>query len=194
LGILALVLVAVGLAMDSFTVAICGGLQMHRVQFRMAVRIAFMFGLFQALMPVLGWLAGTRVIELVAEWDHWVAFGLLAAVGGKMIWEALRGDPECQLVDPRDWRILAALSIATSIDALAVGLSFAVVRQPILTPALLTGVITFGLSLGGVYLGHRFGSLIHQRAQLAGGILLILIGSRILVTHLGLLDALRVAL
>lgn len=194
MGILALVLVAIGLAMDSFTVAICGGLQMQRVQLRMAVRIAFMFGLFQALMPVMGWLVGTRVIAFVAAWDHWVAFGLLAAVGGKMIWEALRGDPECQPVDPRDWRILTALSIATSIDALAVGLSFAVVRQPILTPVLLTGVITFGLSLAGVYLGHRFGSLLHQRAQLAGGALLILIGSRILVTHLGLLDALRAAL
>jgi len=191
MGLLALILIAVGLAMDSFTVAICGGLQMQRVQFRMAVRIAFMFGLFQALMPLVGWLAGTRVIALVADWDHWVAFGLLAAVGGKMIWAALRGDPECQLVDPHDWRILTALSIATSIDALAVGLSFAVVRQPILTPVALTGVITFGLSLGGVYLGHRFGALIHQRAQLAGGILLILIGGRILVTHLELLDTLR---
>jgi len=191
LGILALILVAIGLAMDSFTVAICGGLQMQRVQLRMAVRIAFMFGLFQALMPLVGWIAGTRLMAFVADWDHWVAFGLLAAVGGKMIWEAVRGDPECQLVDPRDWRILTALSIATSIDALAVGLSLAVVRQPILTPVLLTGVITFGLSLGGVYLGHRFGALIQQRAQLAGGLLLILIGSRILVTHLELLDTMR---
>ena len=194
MALFSIILIAVGLAMDSFTVSICGGLQMRRVQLSLALRIALMFGLFQALMPVLGWLGGNRLLGLIEAWDHWLAFGLLALVGGKMIWEALHGDPECQVIDPRDWRILIALSIATSIDALAVGLTFAIVRQPILVPVLLIGVITFALSLAGVYLGNRFGDLIHQKAQFAGGLILLFIGVRILITHLGLLSTSSVAL
>jgi putative Mn2+ efflux pump MntP len=147
--------------------------------------MAGLFGLFQAVMPVLGWLGGTRVLQFIQGWDHWVAFGLLAFIGGKMILDAARGGEACQVIDVASWRTLLLLAVATSIDALAVGLTFAMVRQAILLPALLIGVITFATSLIGVYLGQRFGDLIHHRAQLLGGLVLLFIGARILFTDLG---------
>lgn len=179
-----IMLLSVGLAMDSFTVSICGGMTMNPLRWRYAVRIAFFFGLFQALMPVLGWLGGLAFRNLISSYDHWIAFALLALIGGKMIHESRQGDACDRTIDVASIGMLLVLSVATSIDALAVGLSLSFLNVPIAAPVISIGVVTAALCLVGVWIGRRCGSLFHSHALLVGGIILVGIGLRILVSHL----------
>jgi manganese efflux pump family protein len=177
--------IALGLAMDAFAVAIGAGLQLCDVTKRQTFRLAWHFGLFQAFMPILGWLAGLTLVDYIAPVDHWIAFGLLAFIGGKMIYEALKHQEEdVDRCDPtKGWRLIM-LSVATSIDALAVGLSMALLGVDIWYPALVIGVVAGVLTMVGLELGSRFGSLLGRRMEVIGGLILIGIGVKILVEHL----------
>jgi putative Mn2+ efflux pump MntP len=176
--------IALGLAMDAFAVAISAGLQLCGATPRQVFRLAWHFGLFQALMPIIGWLAGRTVSEYIEPVDHWIAFGLLAFIGGKMIYEAFQHDEEAEVCDPtKGWRMVM-LSIATSIDALAVGLSLALLGTSIWWPALVIGVVAGVMTIIGMELGKRFGALLGRRMEVVGGLILIAIGVKILVEHL----------
>ena len=188
----------IGLSMDAFAVALCKGLSMKQWNVRYGFIIAGSFGFFQALMPLLGWLLGTSFREYIEAVDHWVAFGLLLIVGGKMILDAIKDmrNKEDEAAPEFTLRIgeLLVLAVATSIDALAVGLTFAMLGvsagsapgggMGIWVSILIIGVTTFILSLGGVLIGNRFGDKFHAKAELAGGIILIALGVRILIEHL----------
>lgn len=180
-----LIAIAVGLAMDAFAVAIGAGLTLKTVDARQTFRLAWHFGLFQALMPVIGWLAGLTVADLITPVDHWIAFGLLAAIGGKMIYEAVHPDRhERERPDPTRGWALVLLSIATSIDALAVGLSLALLGLNIWYPAVVIGLVAAAFTAAGLHLGRRFGALLGRRMEVVGGVILIAIGLRILIEHL----------
>lgn len=186
MGLFELFLVAVGLSMDAFAVAICKGLALKRVNGRhMAVTGAW-FGGFQALMPVLGYLVGVQFKDAITAIDHWIAFGLLAIIGGNMVREAVSGGEEegDASLAPKEMLLLA---LATSIDALAVGVGFAFLDVHIGAAASFIGVITFGLSAAGVKVGSVFGARYKARAEIAGGVILILLGTKILLEHLGIL-------
>ena len=189
MGLVELFLVAVGLSMDAFAVAICKGLGMKRLDIGQALVIALFFGGFQALMPAIGWLLGSQFAHIVEPIDHWIAFALLAFIGGKMLVDALRGDEEEEAASDAslDLRELVMLAIATSIDALAVGVTFAFLQMDIVFPVLFIGVTTFVLSFAGVAIGHQFGSRWEKPSTIAGGVVLILIGCKILLEHLGIL-------
>jgi putative Mn2+ efflux pump MntP len=177
-------LIAVGLAMDAFTVSISGGAALREERGRWALIIGALFGGFQAGMPVLGWLGGVNLTAFIGSYGPWVAFLLLALIGGKMITEALRGDGESVQFAGGSTAVLLLLAVATSIDALAVGVSFAVLDTPILWPAATIGIVTFALSAAGVLVGSSFGRIIGRKAGLVGGVILIGIGLRILLDHL----------
>jgi len=182
---LTLIGIAVGLAMDAFAVSIAVGLTLKQVSLRQTFRLSYHFGLFQALMPIAGWLAGRSVARWIGPVDHWIAFGLLAAIGGKMIYEAVASDEEeCAPKDPTKGASLVVLSVATSIDAFAVGLSLALLGIDIWYPALIIGLVTLALTATGLHLGKRFGALLGRRMEIAGGVILIAIGVRILIEHL----------
>jgi len=192
MGGVELVLVAIGLSMDAFAVSVCKGLTMRRIDLRYAVVLALFFGGFQALMPLIGWALGSQMMWLIAPIDHWVAFGLLAFIGGKMLAEALGESTEVAeeaKVDrvPIDLKEMLVLAIATSIDALAVGISLAALGATIATPATVIGIITFMFTLAGVAIGNAFGSRYEKPASIAGGVILILIGLKVLLEHLGML-------
>jgi len=181
-----LLLIALGVSADAFAVALGKGLQTRRLRAHDALILAGVFGVFQALMPVLGWLLGTRLRAYIVDIDHWIAFTLLALIGAKMIWEALHPDnDEAATEDGIPLRELLVLGVATSIDALAVGISFAFLDVAIAGAATTIGTITFLVSLIGVYLGHRAGIRFRTPAEVVGGAILILIGTRILLDHLG---------
>jgi manganese efflux pump family protein len=183
---LTLIGIAIGLAMDAFAVSLGIGLKLCVVDRRQTFRLSFHFGLFQALMPVLGWLVGLTFASLIEAFDHWIAFGLLGAIGGKMLYEAFRAEEGVTGVvnDPTRGLSLIVLSVATSIDALAVGLSLALLRVDIWYPALVIGLVAAALTFVGLRLGCRFGSLLGRRMEAVGGVILILIGFRILFEHL----------
>ena len=186
MGILELFLLAVGLSMDAFAVAVCKGLAMKRADGKSIAAVGLWFGGFQALMPVVGYLVGVRFKDAITAVDHWVAFGLLAVIGGNMIREALTGgDEEADAsLAPKKMLLLA---LATSIDALAVGVSFAFLSVNITAAACFIGVITFALSAAGVKVGSVFGAKYKARAEITGGVILILLGVKILLEHLGIL-------
>lgn len=177
-------LIALGLAMDAFAVSLGVGTCGQADDRRSIFRLSFHFGVFQALMPVLGWLAGSSVDQYIRGFDHWIAFVLLAYVGGKMIWEGVRGKAEGYVENPTRGRMLVLLSVATSIDALAVGLSLAMLQVSVVFPAIIIGLVAFGLSLVGLKLGCRLGEKFGQRVEILGGLILIGIGLRILIEHL----------
>lgn len=184
MDILTLFGIAVALAMDAFAVALATGLTLPQLTGRHLFRFGFHFGLFQALMPVLGWLAGVTVREQIEAFDHWLAFGLLTLVGAKMLWEAWHGDEESPREgDPTRGLSLVVLSIATSIDALAVGLSLAVLGVTIWTPALVIGLIAAILTVCGMLLGRRLGRAWGTGVEIFGGLVLIAIGVKILIEH-----------
>jgi len=185
LSITTIIFIAVGLAMDAFAVSVASGLAATRLRVRHALGMALSFGVFQALMPVAGWLLGFGFREEIASVDHWLAFVLLAAVGGKMIYEAFKLEEAENPRNPMSISVLLVLSVATSIDALAVGLSLTFIKVPIATPALIIGAVTFALSYAGVYIGERFGHFFEKKIEVAGGLILIIIGLRILIEHLG---------
>lgn len=241
MGFVELLLIGVGLSMDAFAVAVCKGLAMKRVNYRHALVIALMFGGFQALMPLVGWALGTQFEQYITPVDHWIAFVLLAFIGGKMLWEALRGEAGAgdgaaaegearaeaagtssggtvgagteaagtsgagaavagatgdsgeawqatgEAKERLDMRELVLMAIATSIDALAVGITFAFLQVDIVPAVTLIGATTFVLSLGGVVLGNQFGARFEKPASVVGGVVLILIGLKILLEHLGII-------
>ena len=182
-------LIGIGLSMDAFAVAMCKGLGMKTPQWGQGAGIALLFGAFQGLMPLAGWLLGKRFEGYITPVDHWIAFGLLTYIGSKMIWDALHEQPESegQNESALNLKELLILAVATSIDALAVGIPFAFLQVKILPAATLIALTTFGLSLGGVAIGHQFGARFQTGAQIAGGGVLMLMGVKILLEHLGLL-------
>lgn len=184
---LSLFAIALALAMDAFAVALGAGLTLERLGRRHLFRLGFHFGLFQALMPIVGWLAGLTVQRWISAYDHWLAFGLLTLVGAKMIREALAGEDRDTERDPTRGLTLVLLSVATSIDALAVGLSLAVLGVSIWLPALVIGLVAGALTVTGMLLGRRLGArlgaLWGPRVEIAGGLILIAIGVKILLDH-----------
>lgn len=178
-------LIGVGLAMDAFSVSVSDGILIGRVKLSQAVKIALFFGFFQFMMPVLGYLAGSTFSGVIQGCDHWVAFCLLALIGGKMVYEALTekedGDNNA---NPLSFKTLTILAIATSIDALAVGITFATIATPVILSSLIIGITTFFISFSGVYLGSRCGDIFGNKAEIAGGVILIIIGLKILIEHL----------
>lgn len=179
--------IAVGLAMDALAVSIASGIAIKKLRLHNALVIGATFGGFQALMPVIGWLAGLTLRDLVSGVDHWIAFVLLAAVGGKMIYESTKLDKAEEPTNPLNVMVLLVLGVATSIDALAVGLTFAFLKINIVAPALIIGGITFALSVGGVFVGNFAGHFFERKMELIGGVILVLIGIKILAGHLGIL-------
>ena len=184
-----LLLIAVGLSMDAFAVSLCKGLCMKKLRYGDTTIIALFFGGFQMAMPMIGWVLGKQFERWITPIDHWIAFALLTYIGGKMIWESFHGgeNEACATTERLNYRELIGLAVATSIDALAVGITFAFLNTPILPAASEIGIITFALSFVGVLLGHRFGTRYRSRAEIAGGVTLILIGLKILLEHLGVL-------
>lgn len=181
-----LFLIAVGLSMDAFAVSVCKGLSVQRLETKHAAIVGAYFGGFQFLMPVIGYLLGARFESLITNIDHWVAFGLLLIIGGNMIKESF-GEAE-KLNDDFGVKTMVLLAVATSIDALAVGITFAFLQVRIVPASALIGVTTFCLSALGIYIGNKFGEKYKSKAELAGGIILILIGIKILLEHLGVIN------
>ncbi len=186
MGFFELLLIGVGLSMDAFAASICKGLGMRKLDMRQGAVVALFFGGFQALMPLIGWLLGKQFEQYITSVDHWIAFLLLGYIGGKMIWDAFHEEAE-DCPAGFDLKELTVLAVATSIDALAVGVTFAFLQVSIGPAALLIGCTTFLISLAGVWIGYRFGSRYKSRATLAGGVILCCIGLKILLEHLGLL-------
>ena len=185
MGFIELLLIAVGLSMDAFAVSVCKGLSVKKVGVKHAALAGLYFGGFQFLMPVIGYLLGFRFESVIESIDHWVAFVLLAFIGGNMIKESFGKGEE--LNDDFGVRTMLLMAIATSIDALAVGITFAFLEVQILPAAGLIGVTTFLLSFVGIYIGNAFGTRYKSRAELAGGIILVVIGVKILLQHLGII-------
>lgn len=185
MNLLAIIGIAVGLAMDAFAVAIAVGCRIPVLTFRHYFRLSFHFGLFQALMPIVGWYLGTVVEHLITSVDHWIAFSLLITVGGKMIQESRsqKADFNAALKDPtRKWSLML-LSIATSIDAFAVGLSIALLQVNIITPSLIIGIVALVFTVFGMLCGKRLGGFLGRKAELIGGLILIAIGLKILISR-----------
>ncbi|MDY0355778.1 MAG: manganese efflux pump MntP family protein [Sedimentisphaerales bacterium] len=176
--------IALGLAMDAFAVSIVAGSVYRQLRVRHALRMALFFGAFQAAMPLIGSLAGLGLKTYISPYDHWIAFGLLAFVGGKMIYEAFAIESAEKNLDPSNLMVLLALSIATSIDALAVGVTLSLLTRSVAFAVVVIGLITFGLSYVGVVIGKRFGHFCESRIEVLGGLVLIAIGVRILLAHL----------
>ena len=189
--ILELLLIGVSLSMDTFAVSLCQGLSMPRLNWRHAAVIALFFGGFQALMPAIGWLLGSQFAGYIQSFDHWVAFVLLLLIGGNMVREAFSPEEEeedgCSAGERLDLKRLFLMAIATSIDALAIGVTFAFLEVQILEAASVIGVTTFVISLAGVAIGNYFGTRYQKRAEITGGVILILLGTKILLEHLGIL-------
>ena len=184
----AIVLLAVGLAMDAMAVAGARGIAAKRLRARDVALVAALFGGFQALMPVIGWLVGRRIGPAVEAWDHWIIFALLGGIGAKMLWES-RGEPDAAAEEPPgrgvfDLRVLLALAVATSIDALGAGVTLPMLHAPLALSVATIGVTTAVLSALGLYAGRRFGSALGRRLDAFGGVVLIALGCKILVEHL----------
>ena len=186
MGLWELFILAVGLSMDAFAVAICKGLAIRKLRLRQALVVGLWFGAFQALMPTIGYLLGSAFAGLVTSVDHWIAFVLLAIIGANMIREGIRGDEES--CNPSlSFKVMLMLAIATSIDALAVGVTFAFLKVNIVAAVLFIGCVTFTISAVGVKIGNVFGARYKSKAEVFGGVVLILIGLKILLEHLGVL-------
>ena len=187
MGTFEVLLISAGLAMDAFAVSVCKGLSMRKMDWRKAIIIGLYFGIFQAVMPVIGYLLGTTFEQFITNIDHWIAFALLGAIGISMIKEAFNKNSEnCN--ENIDVKTMVILAIATSIDALAVGITFACLRINIILPVISIGIITFILSVIGVRIGNRFGNKYENKAEFVGGLILILLGIKILLEHLGIIN------
>lgn len=187
MGIGELFLLAVGLSMDAFAVSVCKGLAMQHIDGKKMCIVGLWFGGFQALMPALGYLVGSLFQEYITAFDHWIAFVLLAIIGGSMIREALSGEEDDDTNASLSFGVMLLMAVATSIDALAVGVTFAFLQVNLLFAVLFIGVTTFALSAAGVKVGSVFGTRYKAKAELAGGLILVLLGTKILLEHLGLL-------
>ncbi len=186
MSIFELFLIAVGLSMDAFAVSVCKGLAMDKLSLKNAALVGLWFGGFQALMPLIGYFLGAQFIGAIQAYDHWIAFVLLSFIGGKMIWEAFSHDEE-KVSGSLGFKTMLVMAVATSIDALATGVTFAFLSVNIYFAVLFIGVTTFLLSMIGVKVGSVFGSRCKTWAELAGGVILILLGVHILLEHLGVL-------
>ena len=184
--IIEILLIAIGLAMDAFAVSICKGISFKKMNWKKAIIVGLYFGIFQAVMPVLGYFLGTAFETLVTKIDHWIAFILLSLIGLNMLKEAFGKEEEC-CDDSVDFKTMVILAIATSIDALAIGITFAFLKTNILVSALLIGIITFIVCVLGVKIGNKFGDKYERKAEVVGGIILIFMGVKILLEHLGIL-------
>lgn len=185
MGIVELLLIGIGLAMDAFAVSVCKGLSLKKLSIKKALIVGIYFGLFQGGMPVIGYFLGSTFESLITQIDHWIAFILLLFIGGNMIKESL--SKECEdSNDKVDFRTMLPLAIATSIDALAIGITFAFLKVNILVAVLIIGIITFVLSFIGVIVGKKVGCKYKNKAEFIGGIILILMGIKILLEHLGI--------
>ena len=183
---ISILLIAVGLAMDAFAVSICKGMAVKRASFRTMLVMGIWFGVFQAVMPVIGYLLGSSLYDLISEYDHWIAFILLFLIGFNMIREALTDEDE-GIDDDLGMKTMFVLAVATSIEALAVGISLAMTGDGIAVPAVVIGVVTMLLSMIGVQVGSRFGDRYGSRAEILGGAILILIGVKIVLEHTGMI-------
>ena len=186
MSLIELFLIAVGLSVDAFAVSVCKGLSVRKAEPRHSLIVGAYFGGFQALMPALGYVLGRQFESLITSVDHWIAFVLLGIIGGNMIREALKGEQE-ELDDSFTFRTMLPLAIATSIDALAMGVTFAFLQVQIVPAVLFIGVTTFVLSAVGLKVGNVFGAKYKSRAELFGGVVLVLMGVKILLEHLGIL-------
>ncbi len=183
MDVMTVIPIAFGLAMDAFAVSIASGMTFKGEKVTPALKLGLCFGSFQALMPILGWLAGLKLRDLISGVDHWAAFVLLAFIGSKMIYESIKLGEERNERNPLNPFVLLMLSVATSIDALAVGLSFAFLKISISGPVMIIGVVTFVLSFFGVLIGSRLGHFFEKKMEMLGGLVLIGIGIKILVEH-----------
>jgi len=206
MDLISILLIAFGLSMDAFAVSVTNGITIRNVRGTHALRIGLYFGGFQALMPVIGWAVGYQFRDYITSIDHWIAFGLLAFIGIKMIKEAMEQDDICEVPEGNGFREAAVskqeaeeecvlktgrllvLAVATSIDALAVGVSFAFLSVSIWGASAVIGLITFGICVTGVFIGKRFGCLLKKKAEIMGGVILVLIGAKILAEHMNLLE------
>lgn len=185
MSLLSLFFIAVGLSMDAFAVSVCKGLSMPRMKWKNAILAGVYFGGFQALMPLAGYLLGSRFEQYISSVDHWIAFVLLGIIGGNMIWES-RQEEEC-MDDSFDVKTMLLLAIATSIDALAVGVTFAFLKVSIVPAVCFIGIVTFFFAVLGTKIGNVFGCKYRSKAELAGGVILVLMACKILLEHLGFL-------
>ena len=186
MGLIELFLIAVGLSMDAFAVSVCKGLAMPKCTFKKAAIVGLWFGGFQALMPAIGYILGAQFQETIASIDHWIAFVLLALIGGNMIHEALDNDEE-EADASLEVKTMYLLAVATSIDALAIGITFAFLKVNIIPAVCFIGIVTFIISFAGVKIGNVFGVRYKNKAEIVGGVILILLGLKILLEHLGFL-------
>ena len=186
MGLIELFLIAVGLSMDAFAVSVCKGLAMPKCTFKKAAIVGLWFGGFQALMPAIGYVLGAQFQETIASTDHWIALVLLALIGGNMIHEALDNDEE-EADASLDVKAMFLLAVATSIDALAIGITFAFLKVNIIPAVCFIGIVTFIISFAGVKIGNVFGVRYKNKAEIVGGVILILLGLKILLEHLGFL-------
>ncbi len=170
--------------MDAFAVSITSGVTIKHLKMRKAFTIAIFFGLFQAIMPVIGWLSGMALRDFISDIDHWIAFALLCIIGLKIIYESFRFESDKKTIDPLNTYVLFILSVATSIDALAIGISLSFLGISIALPAIVIGLVTFLFSFIGVYMGNKVGHFFEKKIEMFGGIILIGIGIKILIDHL----------
>ena len=192
MSLIELFLIAVGLSMDAFAVSVCKGLAMKRCTFAKAGIVGLWFGAFQAGMPLIGYILGVQFKDIITSVDHWIAFILLGLIGGNMLRESLEPEESCDTCgeadESLDMRTMFALAVATSIDALAIGVTFAFLRVDIVPAVSFIGVITFAISFAGVKIGNIFGAKYKNKAEMAGGLILILLGLKILLEHLEVLN------
>jgi manganese efflux pump family protein len=183
--LITLILLSIGLSVDSFAVSVSSGVIISGITFRKATRIAFFLAIFQAVMPLIGWFIGKRIESLVESFDHWLAFGLLAIIGGKMILESLKPHKDAaRKSNPMELKVLLGMSLATSIDALVVGISFGFIQVDLWFASVIIGFTTFVFSMLGILFGKKIGGRFGEKMEIIGGIVLILIGLKILFQHL----------
>lgn len=185
MSLITIFIIAVGLGIDAFSVAIGIGAANNKKSWGPVLRLATAFGLFQFVMPIIGWLAGLTVVEIIGSFDHWIAFGLLALVGGKMIREGFEKESAEEREDQTQGWPLLMLSVATSIDALAVGFGFSVLKNPILLPAVMIGIVCFLMTVTGMIFGKVLAKIFGKKVEIFGGLVLIAIGVKILMDHSG---------
>jgi len=185
MDIYSIFLIGIGLAADAFSVSVSEGIILKKPKLSEASKVALFFGLFQFLMPCLGYFLGSAFARYITTFDHYIAFALLGFIGGKMLYEAVsKKDGDYEIKNPLSFNTLLILAIATSIDALAVGVTFATVNVPVLFASTIIGIVTYAISLCGVFLGSKCGNLLGNKAEILGGIVLIGIGTKILIEHL----------
>ena len=182
--LLTIILIAIGLSFDTFAVSVSSGLILRKIDFFNATKIAITLAVFQAAMPVIGWLAGSGIKVYAEDFDHWIAFGILALLGGKMIYESFKTDPENRSFNPLDFKVMIGMAIATSIDALIVGFSFALLNFKILLSVGIIGAVTYTVAMLGMLFGKKIGARMGRRMEILGGVMLIIIGLKILIEHL----------